>query len=172
MNAAVKYFGGKGGMYNDILKYFPVNDVYNTYIEPFSGSFSIGLHKDYITPVEIYNDLEQNVYSLYKVLSDKELFQQFKEKCDLIYYSADLRKDFKTLLKTELSILDRAFYFFYVNRTSHIGVGGFSVNTCIRRKMSKSVSDFLSCIDRLPELHNRLSKVIVMNTNGIELIRT
>jgi DNA adenine methylase len=37
--------------------------------------------------------------------------------------------------------------------------------------MSKAVSDFLSCIDRLPELHNRLSRVIVTNTNGIDLIR-
>jgi DNA adenine methylase len=114
--------------------------------------------------------MEKNIYSLYKVISDKELFQQFKEKCDLVFYSEDIRKEFKEELKKELSIVDRAFYFFYVNRTSHNGIGGFSMNTHVRRGMSKAVSDFLSAIDRLPELHDRLSKVIVTNTDGIKLI--
>ncbi len=64
-------------------------------------------------------------------------------------------------------MVERAFSFFYVNRTSHNGVGGFSKNTYIRRGMSKSVSDFLSAIDRLPELHDRLSKVIVTNKDDL-----
>jgi DNA adenine methylase len=170
MNSPIKYFGGKGTMYSNIIKHFPTDGSYDTYIEPFGGSFSIGLRKN-IAPIEIYNDLEQNVYSLYKVLSDKILFESFKEKCDLVYYNYDIRKEFKELLKTELSIVDRAFYFLYVNRTSFNGTGDFSVNTCIRRNMSKSTSDFLSSIDRLPELHQRLSKVMVLNTDGTELIK-
>ena len=69
-----------------------------------------------------------------------------------------------------ISIVDRAFNFFYVNRTSHNGIGGFSMNSHIRRGMSKAVSDFLSCIDRLPELHDRLSRVMVTNMDGVKLI--
>ena len=168
MNSPIKYFGGKGNMFNKILEHFPAE--YTTYIEPFGGSFSVGL-KAVPAKIEIYNDLEQNVYSLYKVLSDPEMFQRFKEQCDLAFYDDCIRKEFKERLKDEnLSMGDRAFYFFYVNRTSHNGVGGFSINTCVRRNMSKSISDFLSCIDRLPELHNRLSRVIVCNMDGIELI--
>ena len=49
-------------------------------------------------------------------------------------------------------------------------MGGFSVNTHIRRSMSKAISDYLSSIDRLPELHDRLSKVIISNTDGVSLI--
>jgi DNA adenine methylase len=171
MNSPIRYFGGKGTMFKNIIEYFPKTGSYDTYIEPFSGSFTIGIKKT-ITPVEIYNDLEKNVYSLYKVISDKVLFEQFKQKCDLTYYCADIRKEYKELLKNpELSILDRAFYFFYVNRTSRNGIGGLSVNTIIRRNMSKSVSDFLSAIDRLPELHQRLSNLIVLNEDGFELIK-
>lgn len=170
--APIRMFGGKGTMLNQIKKYFPEIGTYDTYIEPFSATYSLGLSLNPPPPIEIYNDLEQNVYSLYKVLSDNELFQQFKEKCDLVLYSEDIRKEFKEKLKTEeLSIVDRAFYFFYVNRTSHNGIGGFTKNTYIRRNMSKSISDFLSSIDRLPEIHNRLSRVIVTNTDGIELIK-
>jgi DNA adenine methylase len=169
MNTPIRYFGGKGSMFNNIIKHFPVAGSYDTYIEPFGGSFAVGLKKD-IVPVEIYNDLEQNVYSLYKVISDTAMFDEFKFKCDLAIYSEDLRKEYKALLKTDIPIVDRAFYFFYVNRTSHNGVGGFSTNLSIRRKMSKSASDFLSAIDRLPELHHRISNLIVLNKDGIDII--
>jgi DNA adenine methylase len=171
MNSPIKYFGGKGTMFNNIIKFFPNREEYNTYIEPFGGSFSVGLKRDPVE-IEIYNDLDRNVYSLYKVLSDPKLFEEFKRKCDLVFYNEDIRAEHKEKLKDEkLSIEDRAFSFFYVNRTSHNGIGGFSKNTYVRRSMSKSVSDFLSAIDRLPELHNRLSSVLVSNTDGIKLIR-
>ncbi len=170
MNSPIRYYGGKGTMFNEIIKHFPLPSEYDIYIEPFGGSYSVGLKKE-PAKVEIYNDLEQNVYSLYKVLSDTEMFIRFKDRCDMVLYCDDIRKDYKQLLREELSIEDRAFYFFYVNRTSHNGIGGFSSNSSIRRGMSKAISDFLSCIDRLPELHNRLSRVIVSNTNGVDLIR-
>ena len=171
MNAPIKYFGGKNLMFNEIKKYFPERESYNIYIEPFGGSYGVGLHMDYVPPTEIYNDLEKNVYSLYKVLQDSKLFEEFRRKCELSPYCDELRKEYKDKLKNDdLSIVDRAYMFFYVNRTSHNGVGGFSVNSVIRRNSSKSISDFLSTIDRLPEIHQRLSNVIVTNKDGIELI--
>lgn len=45
MNAPIKYFGGKGQMFNKIIEHFPDSSTYDTYIEPFGGSFSIGLKK-------------------------------------------------------------------------------------------------------------------------------
>jgi DNA adenine methylase len=171
MNAPIKYFGGKGTMFKKIIEHFPDKETYTTYIEPFGGSFSIGL-KANESPIEIYNDMEQNVYSLYKVLSDFAMFEEFKFKCDLTIYSEDFRKEYKAKLKESgLTTVERAFYFFYTNRSSHNGVGGLSVNLYVRRKMAKSASDFLSAIDRLPELHQRLSKVLVLNTDGVGLIR-
>lgn len=171
MNSPIKYFGGKGNMFNKIIEYFPKKKEYNTYIEPFGGSYSIGLKKDPVA-IEIYNDMDKNVYSLYKVLSDPIMFKEFKRNCDLVLYAEDIRSEHIKKLKDEtISMVDRAFSFFYVNRTSHNGVGGFSKNTYVRRSMSKSVSDFLSAIDRLPELHDRLSKIIVTNTDGMGLIR-
>ena len=177
MNPPIRYFGGKNGMASKILKYFPKEGYYNTYIEPFGGSFGVALHNPNIPPIEIYNDLDNNVYSLFKTLVDNEMFEQFRKLCDCIIYSEKVRKTFKRELKEipfneddKLSIVHRAFKFFYVNRTSHNGIGGFSINTCIRRNMSKSCSDMLSTIEGLPKLHDRLSKVIVTNQDGIKLI--
>lgn len=171
MNAPLVSYGGKSGMYNKILNHFPSPEQYNTYIEPFAGSFIVGLKKD-PSKVEIFNDLNKNIYSVYKVISDKDLFSKFKEKCDLVYYSEDLRKEFKEKLKNlDLSLVDRAFYFFCINRMSHNGIGGLSTTTIVRRNMSKSISDLLSTIDKLPEMHQRLSRVIILNTNGIDLVK-
>ncbi len=171
MNSPIRYYGSKGTMFNNIISQFPDKDDFDGYIEPFGGTFVVGLKKE-PSKIEVYNDLEKNVYSLYKVLSDKELFNQFKIKTDLAIYSEDMRKENKEILKDEtIDIVQRAYSFFYVNRTSHNGIGGFSMNSSIRRGMSKAVSDFLSCIDRLPELHERLSRVIVCNTDGVDLIK-
>lgn len=177
MNPPIRYFGGKNGMASKILKYFPKEDSYDTYIEPFGGSFGVALHNPNIPPIEIYNDLDNNVYSLFLTLVDNEMFEQFRKLCDCIIYSEKVRKTFKQDLKEipfneddKLSIVHRAFKFFYVNRTSRNGIGGFSINTCVRRSMSKSCSDLLSTIEGLPKLHDRLSKVIVTNQDGIKLI--
>ena len=172
MKSPIKYFGGKGNMFQELLDQFPKDDEYKVYLEPYGGSGAMLLSRPLVGHVEIYNDIYENVYSLFKVLSDKKLFIELKEKCDLAIYSAKLRKEYKEKLKENIiSIIDRAYYFWYVNRTSHNGVGGWSVNCYVRRKMSKSTSDFLSCIDRLGELHDRLSAVIVENRDAVELIK-
>lgn len=172
MRSPIRYFGGKSNMISNIVEYFPDSNSYNTYIEPFGGSYSVGLKNCENIPIEIYNDLNKNVYSLYKVLQDKELYDKFKEKCDLMVYNEDFRKEYRESLKdNELDIVERAYRFFYVNRTSHNGIGGFSINTVIRRNMSKSISDMLSAIERMDELHQRLSKVIILNKDAFELIK-
>lgn len=172
MNPPIRYFGGKSNMKNEIVKHFPVRDSYNTYIEPFGGSYSIGLEFCEDVPNEIYNDLNENVYSLYSVLQDENMFKRFKEKCDLSVYHEQFRRDYIEKLKSqELDMVDRAYMFYYVNRTSHNGIGGFSTNLVVRRNMSKSVSDMLSSIDRMTELHQRMSKVTVLNRDAIDLIK-
>lgn len=182
MKSPIKYFGGKGGMYKTILEQFPSgfgedktktsNNGAETYIEPFGGSGAILFHKN-PSPVEIYNDIEDNVYSFFKVLSDPKLFQEFKDLCSLTFFSHKILNEFSEELKnSDLTLLERAFKFYYVNRVAYNGVGSFSCSVnAIRRGMSKTVSDMLSSIDRLPEVHNRLRSVIIENRNALDIIK-
>ena len=169
MKSPIKYFGGKNGFANKILEYFPNGYQGMNYIEPFCGSAALLFHKER-SQVEIINDLDNNIYSLFKVLIDKELFSQFKYMCDLTPYSEKLLKEFSQDLKGDISITDRAYKFFYCNRVSYNGLGGFSSSGVVRRNMSKSVSDYLSAIDGLYDVHNRLSGIIVHNTDALKLI--
>jgi site-specific DNA-adenine methylase len=155
MKSPIRYFGGKGLMFKEIQKHFPKKDSYNTFIEPFGGSASILLNSEPVA-VEIYNDLEHNVYSLFKVISDKDMFEEFKFKCQLTPYSRDVSDEYKLSLDNdELSMLDRAYKFFYVNRTCYNGIGSFSYTDIIRRNVSKSISDYLSTVDNLSDMYEK-----------------
>ena len=159
-------------MAKTILFHFPPDASYKKYVEPYGGSAALMLCKP-LGHVEIYNDIEQNVYCLFKVLSDEGMFKAFKRLCDLALYSEQIRDEMKVALEDSdfLSMYQRAFVFWYVNRTSYNGVGGLNVMPVIRRGMSKSTSDFLSSVDRLKELHDRLSAVIVLNQDALKLIK-
>jgi len=165
----IRYFGGKGnGLVHEIKKFIPEN--YKIYVEPFGGSGTVLFNQQ--ANNEIYNDIYDNVYSLFKVMSDKDLFQKLKEKLDITPYSEKLNKEYKEeLRKKDLSILDRAYYYYYVNRTSVNGIGGFSTNLVVRRNISKSTSDYLSGIDGMEFYHKRLSNVIILNRDAIDVIQ-
>ena len=172
MNPAVKYYGGKYFMRDIIKGYFP--ESYTTYVEGFGGSASVLLSIPITgTVVEVYNDLGQDIYSLYKVVSDTDTFKRLKQRMDLTPYSYQLWKEYSESLKTNpnLDIEERAYMYLYVNRTSFNGVGSFSVQShLIRRGMSKSTSDYLAAIERLPEIHDRLSGVIIENRDINKII--
>ena len=80
MNAPIKYFGGKGGMFNEIIKHFP-EPTYKIYVEPFSGTYTVGLHMSYIPEIEVFNDLEKNVYTLYNTHAEKDAEVRGANRC-------------------------------------------------------------------------------------------
>ena len=164
----IHYYGGKFYMTDIIISHFPKK--YNLYIEGFGGGASVLLAKTDYGP-EIYNDLGSNVYSLFKCLSDEKMFNELKTKLDVTYYSRDIFNQFREeLLRNDLSVVDRAYRYFCISRMAFNGVGAFAVNFVCRNNMCKSVSSFISAIDGLPELHQRLSRVIVENRDIFELI--
>jgi DNA adenine methylase len=170
MKSPIKYFGGKNGFANKILEHFPTNYQNLNYIEPFCGSAAMLFHKEG-SPIEIINDLDSNITTLFQVLIDEEKFSKFRELLNLTPYSEELHYQYFKELPTEKDPIQKAYKYFYINRTAYNGLGGFSITSHIRRGMPKSVSDYLSAIDNLPEIHNRLSKVIILNRDAIELIK-
>lgn len=168
MQSPIKYYGGKTYMTDIIKDNFP--SEFKTYIEGFGGGASVLFSKE-PSKIEIYNDLEENVYSLFKVLSDESLMKEMKSKLDLTPYSRQIREEFKLdLKKKDLSIVERAYKFFYVNRTSFNGVGGFSVTMLPRRNMMKNVSSYLSLIDGMETFHQRLSSAVIEHLDIFDLL--
>ena len=157
-------------MYNKLYEHFPT-PLPDIYVEPFGGSYSVGLHLKELPKVEVYNDLDKSVYTLYKVIQDEEKFKELKRKLDLTLYTEDNRYEaIEQLKKNDLTDIERAYWFFVRNRLSRNGIGGWSVNILVRRGVSKSTSDYLSAIKGLPELHERLSRVIIYDRDALDLL--
>ena len=153
-----------------LLSHFPSKFDYKVYVEGFGGGASLLFAKE-PDRIEVYNDLDKNVYSLFKVLSDPDKFSRFKEKLDLTPYSRDLWEEYKKDLRGDLDMEDRAYKFFYVNRTSFNGIGSFAVTqSTSRRNMMKNVSDYLSTVDRLEDYHQRVSRVCIENRDIFDLL--
>jgi DNA adenine methylase len=141
------------------------------------GSMVVGLNLPNPKCSCIVNDLNKNIYSFFKVLQNPESFERLKAKLDLLFYSEDIFKESLEWLKEAgqqegYSIEDRAYYFFVVNRMSFSGNNAsFGKNMAIRRNTSKSVSDLLSTIDGLYEIHERIQKFIILNRDALDIIK-
>ena len=167
MRSIIKYYGGKHYIAKYLLELIP---PHNLYIEPFFGGGNMFFSKP-PSKMEIINDLADNIYALYNVIADENKYKELQHRIELTPYHAKLRDDYKKKLNEELTIEDRAFYYLYVNRTSFNGCGGFSCTKLIRNNMIRSVSDYLSLIPHLEEVHNRLRNAVVENKDALDLIQ-
>lgn len=79
----VRYYGGKFKLAPWITSFFPEHRVY---IEPFGGGGSVLMHKR-AAAVEIYNDLNSEMYNLFVVLRDEKMNSKLKQQLELTPYS-------------------------------------------------------------------------------------
>jgi len=161
-------------MVNKLLKLLPPHDSYKIYVEPFGGGASLLFAKK-PSPVEVYNDLDEGLVNFFRVLRDEEKFKKFYHKVVLTPYS---RKEFydcrETWVRCEDKI-ERAYRWYVVARMSFGGMfdsgWGFIVNLS-HNGMSAAVSSWLSMVEMLPEIHQRIMRVQIECKDFREIIRT
>lgn len=170
MNSPVRYYGGKGAIVQYLLQHVPPDDVYVTYLEAFAGGASLFFGKS-PAKVDILNDIDSLVTNFYKVLRDMP--DEFIRQANLIPYSREVHKDAKKVLKYPLDAIEntdlaKALDFFILCRQSMSGdmTGGWS-----HGKKTNPIGGWLSAIERLPEIVERLCGVQVENMNAIECIK-
>lgn len=166
MNSPIKIYGGKHYMLKFLLPLIP---PHKTYIEVFGGGANLLLAKP-ISPIEVYNDIDSNLVNFYRVLRDQP--QELINKLSLTPCS---REEFYTV-RNDLTgdPVERAWKFFIVSRMAFAGRHHSpSFGRCItksRRGMAMSVSSWLSSIDGLEEVHNRLLTVLIEHQDFRKLI--
>jgi DNA adenine methylase len=69
----LRYHGGKWMLAPWIIQHFPAHRIYT---EPFGGAASVLIRKARASLVEIYNDLDGEIVSMFKVLRDPDLSAQ------------------------------------------------------------------------------------------------
>ncbi len=151
------WFGGKGMLVKKLLQFVPPHDAY---IEPFFGGGSLFFAKRPVK-IEVINDIDKDLMNFYSVLRDDVKFNKFMKLTYLTLYSRaeymHAREKFKR--RAWKDDVERAYLFYIIARMSFAGHFGHSWGydiSATSKGMSRTVHAYLSSVDRLPEIHERL----------------
>jgi DNA adenine methylase len=118
LRAPFQYFGGKGNMLARLLSLLPPHQVY---VEPFCGAASLFFAKQ-PSPVEVLNDLNEDVVNVFRVLQNKETHEELRFR---LMYTPYARSEFVRALEMreqkDLTPVDRAWAFLV---RQNMGIGG------------------------------------------------
>jgi len=162
----VPYFGGKQFMVNKLLAILPEHE---RYIEPFGGAAALLLNKP--PRYDVYNDVNSNIVTLFRVMRDKEKFDELKRLLYLTPFSREENGEYKKDLRngTIDSDVERAYKWYYVIRTSFSGKhdGGFSVDLGLTSR--RTLMSYLNGIDKLDYIAERMRNVVIEHKDFREI---
>ena len=165
------WFGGKSRMVNKLVPLIP---EHRTYVEAFGGGGSMLLAKK-PSEIEVYNDLNSGLVNFFRVLRDKIGFEEFQRLVSLTPYSREEFLKFRDEWHLSEDEIERAHKWFSVARMSFSGIFGESFGysrTSSSRGMAQCVSSWLGAIERLPEVCQRILRVLIENKDALDLIET
>ncbi len=179
MSQPLKWHGGKGAFNGKLAKWIiSLMPSHVHYVEPFFGGGSVLLHKDPNGISEVVNDLNSELMNFWAVLRSSEWFVEFVRCVQAVPFSEamfDAAKSNEIYAQMASSAVDRAVMFFILCRQSRQGLQkDFATLSRSRTRggMNEQVSAWLSAVDGLPEVHARLSRVVILNRDALEVIRT
>lgn len=168
----LKWHGGKHYLSDWIISKFA---THTHYVEPYFGGGSVLFAKDPEGISEVVNDINLGLSNFYWVLQTPELFQRFMQVIELTPFSED---EFSLATENTPTVIEypvkSAVDFFIRYRMSRQGLGkDFATlsRNRTRRGMNEQVAAWLSTIEGLPEAHERLKRVVVLNRDAIDVIK-
>ncbi|TWU18531.1 DNA adenine methylase [Allorhodopirellula heiligendammensis] len=188
----LKWHGGKYYLRSWIIGLMP---PHLHYVEPFFGGGGILLARDpnrdwmavgdeKLTAAEkgsseVVNDLHGELINFWRVLQSAEHFEAFRQRVEMTPFSEDEFDQAKELspdagAASDRSPLERAVHFFILARQSRQGLmkdfATLSRNRT-RGRVNEQASAWLNVVQGLPDVHQRLKGVVILNQNAVGVIR-
>lgn len=169
---ALRWHGGKWMLAPWIIKHFP---AHRTYVEPFGGAASVLLRKPRAY-AEVYNDLDDDVVNLFRVLQDPAMAEALIRKLALTPFA---RSEFEiawdeTTDAVELArrLIIRSFLGFGSSAHSDKSKGhrttGFRASS--NRSGSTPAADWANYPDALPAIVGRMRGVVIERRPALQVI--
>lgn len=171
--AVIKWHGGKSYLAKRIVALMP---RCLHYVEPYAGGLAVLLARNPEGVSEVVNDMNRNLMNFWKVLQDPETFEQFRRRIEAVPFAeAEWKEASESLQReTDASAVERAVWFFVACRQSLAGrMDSFAPlsRRRIRRGMNEQASAWLTSIEGLPAVHERLRRVVILNKPALEVMR-
>ena len=165
----IKRHGGKHYLADWILSHRPAS--YITYCEPYFGGGSVLLKHDPEGHSEVVNDLDGELMNFWMALSNSKRFTELVQILAMTPFS-QARFELADDGGFAPNVLSAA-NFFIRSRQSRQGLcKDFATmsKSRTRRGMNEQVSQWLGAIEGLPEVHDRLSRVVILNDDALSVI--
>jgi DNA adenine methylase len=172
--APFQWAGGKGNLSRWIIQHVPSGHIY---VEPFAGAASVFWHLPNPFPVEVLNDLDGDIVNLYRVLQDKAKFEELAHRLIFTPYArTEFARALQIAKEPNASDIDRAWAFFvkqnqgFGGKANNVGDWGRAIYHT-HNGMAGNTSKWRSRLKLLSFWHDRLSRVQIDSTDGIECIK-
>ena len=171
--------GGKSYIAKRIVALMPPRSTWCHYVEPYAGGLAVLLANDPAGISEVVNDLNGSLYTFWRVLRDSDKFSRFERWCQAAPFSEQIFLECAGYLRQYVDRPDleteRACAFFATCRMSLAGrMKAFAPisRTRTRRGMNEQASAWLTCVEGLPAVHDRLKRVVIVGPKpACEVIR-
>lgn len=171
MKSPLKYHGGKRYLAGRIVALMP---PHTHYVEPFAGGLSVLLAHSGENRSEVVNDLDGELTNFWRVLADPVAYPHFERAAQATPFSEAVWEDARYVLRGDTLDVPAAVAFFVRVRQSLAGRGKHFAplsRNRIRGGMNEQAAAWLSAVDRLPEVHARLRRVVILNRDALDVIR-
>jgi len=166
---ALRYHGSKWRLAPWIISHFPAHRIY---VEPFGGGAAVLLRKERAYS-EVYNDLDEDLVSYFRILRDPETAARF---IDAIEMTPFARQEFEAAYQPADDAFERArrmvvrsFQGFGSDGTNPKVKTGFRGNA--NRRGTTPARDWMGLPDGLNRIVERLRGVCIENRPAIDLMR-
>lgn len=168
MKPPFSYFGGKQKLSKTIISIMPAH--IHLFVEVFGGSGAVLFAKE-PNNLEVYNDVDSGLVNFFRVIRDSEQFQKFYSQVLLLPYSREEYYFCARNWRIQKDPIMKAVLWYAAMRQSFSGMFGKSWGHSRFVKQSKCVNAYLSSIELLPDISQRLMHVQIESMDCIELIK-
>lgn len=164
MLTAASYYGGKSILSQ---RYIPMFPQHSAYVEAFGGSGVVLLNKPR-AKVEVYNDLEEGVYSLFYCLRDESLAELLVHQLSLTPYSRQEHSRCVAEYHSACAVVEKARRWYVATQASYASILGdtFSIASSKSR-----AAEWRRRLDRFEPVIERMRDVLVENRDFEVVLR-
>jgi DNA adenine methylase len=178
----LRYHGGKFRLAHWVIAHFPAHQVY---VEPFGGAASVLMRKPR-SPGEIYNDVDDEIVGLFRVLRDPSTAERLRQRMILTPFArSEFRASYEPTedpVERAARLVTRSFMGFGSDSATRGSITGFRI--AVSREVftdfvggkrkdgggQSSAIDWAAWPAAIPAFVRRLSGVVIENRCGMKVM--